>query len=142
MQRRIVSLLATGALVSSLGVLVAPGVALAEAPPVPAPPAAVVAPEAPVPVINPTSGPPGTVISVTVPGCEGFVTAALGNQDGEILAFEEGPAPTVNLTVPADTPQGEIAVVAGCNVYAETDINGVIFTVTAAAVVAQPHVTG
>ena len=108
MHRRMVSLVAAGALVTSLGVLVAPGIALAGDPPPPVPPA-VVATEAPVPALNPTSGPPGTSISVTVPG---------------------------------DTPQGEIAVVAGCNVYSEDDLNVAFFTVTAGAVVAQPHVTG
>ena len=141
MHRRMVSLVAAGALVTSLGVFVAPGVALAEDPPLPAVPGAAV--EAPVPVINPTSGPPGTVIAVTVPGCTGIVSAALVSEETEdILGFTAGAGPTINLTVPAATPQGEIAVVAGCDVYAEGDLNFVTFTVTAGAVVAQPHVTG
>jgi hypothetical protein len=142
MHRRMVSLVAAGALVTSLGVFVAPGVALAEDPPTPVPPAAVAA-EAPVPVINPTSGPPGTVIAVTVPGCTGIVSAALVSEETEdILGFTAGAGPTINLAVPAATPQGEIAVVAGCDVYEEGDLNFVTFTVTAGAVVAQPHVTG
>ena len=142
MHRRMVSLVAAGALVTSLGVLVAPGIALAEDPPPPVPPA-VVATEAPVPTLNPTSGPPGTSISVTVPGCTGIVSAALVNESTEdVVAFKVGAGPTVALTVPGDTPQGEIAVVAGCNVYSEDDLNVAFFTVTAGAVVAQPHVTG
>lgn len=142
MHRRIVSLLATGALVTSLGVLVVPGVALAADPPPPA--TAPVAQEAPVPVISPTSGPPGTVIAVSVPGCTtGFIAAGLGNlQTEDLVAFEVGAAPTVNLTVPADAAQGQYVVVAGCNIYTEGDVNGAPFTVTAGAVVAQPHVTG
>src|SRR6185503_18758623 len=105
MHRRVVSLLATGAVVASLGVLATPGAAIAEDPPAPVPPEAVV--PAATPIVSPTLGPPGTVISITVPGCTGIIVAAIGTADAEeALAFVEGPGPTVQLTVPAGTPQG------------------------------------
>ena len=143
MHRRVVSLLATGALVASLGVLAAPGAAIAEDPPTPVPPEAVVPPVEP--VLSPTSGPPGTVIAVTVPGCTGIVTAGIGtevNGEAEIIAFTEGQGPTVQLTVPAGTPQGEVVVIAGCDAYDENDLAAAVFTVTAGAVVSTPQLTG
>jgi hypothetical protein len=82
------------------------------------------------------------VISVTVPGCTGTVVAAIGTQDEEIVAFTEGPGPTVRLTVPAATPQGEVIVIAGCDAYDENDLNAAVFTVTAGAVVSTPQFTG
>ena len=143
MHRRVVSLLATGALLASLGVLAAPGAAIAEDPPEPVPVEPMPAEVAVVPVVSPTSGPPGTVISITVPGCTGIVVAAIGLADSEeALAFTEGPGPTVQLTVPAGTPQGEVIVAAGCDVYDEGDVGIAGFTVTAGAVVASPTLTG
>src|SRR5438093_11387246 len=127
MFRRIVSVVAMGATVISLGMLVGPGAALAADPPTPTPVAGpAVAPG--VPVISPTSGPPGTVISVTSPGCAGIVSAALASQAGDVLAVNESAGDTTSLTVPADTPQGEILVVAGCDVYSENDFNFTTFT--------------
>jgi hypothetical protein len=137
MKHRFLTLLTLGAFVAGMAMVAAPGTAIAADPP-----PAVPATDPAVPVINPTSGPPGTVIAVTVPGCTGTVSAALGSQEGDVLAINEGPAPTVNLTVPAGTPQGEILVVAGCNVYSENDFNFTTFTVSAAAVVSQPSFTG
>ena len=145
MHRRVVSLLAMGALLASFGVLVAPGAAIAEDPPepVPVPVEPMPAVVAPVLILSPTSGPPGTVISITVPGCTGIVVAAIGTVDAEeALAFAEGPGPTVQLTVPAGTPQGELIVAAGCDVYDEGDVGIAGFTVTAGAVVASPQLTG
>jgi hypothetical protein len=142
-QRRFATFLALATLLASLGVLVAPVAATAGVPPPPEPvPVPAVVPPPAEPVINPTFGPPGTVIAVTVPGCTGVVTAALGNESADVLAFNEGPGPTISLTVPEGTPQGEIVVVAGCDAYTENDFDFTVFTVTAAATVVQPRFTG
>ncbi|HEX5585942.1 MAG TPA: hypothetical protein VFZ17_01405 [Acidimicrobiia bacterium] len=140
MSRRTIRLFVAGAAVSCLGVLLAPGGAIAGVPePVaPAPPAVL---DAPVPIISPTSGPPGTVITVTVPGCKGIAEAALTTED-DVLVVNDAEGDTVTLTVPESAPQGEIFVVAGCDVYSENDLNFTTFTVVAGAVVAQPHLTG
>jgi len=144
MFKRRIRLLAVGVSVMGLGVLLAPGLAIAgEAepvvPPTPASPAVL---EAPVPIISPTSGPPGTVITVTVPGCKGLAVAALYTMDGDPLVVNDAEGDTVTLTVPESAPQGEIFVIAGCDVYSENDVNLTTFTVTAGAVVVQPHLTG
>src|SRR5262245_12503081 len=108
MHSRVLSLIATGAVVAGLSAGALSGAAVAEdSPPPPAGPPAPV-PDPATPIISPTSGPPGTVISVTVPGCSGIVAAALGNDDGDVLAVNEGPGPTITLTVPADAPQGDL----------------------------------
>ena len=134
------------------GILAATGLALfttsataEELPPPPVPVEPVPAVVAPVPVINPTSGPVGTDISVTVPGCTGFVSAAFATEDGDILAFNVSGGDTTHLVVPPEATPGTYVIVAGCDVYTENDVNGVEFTVTpatATAVVATPHVTG
>ncbi|HLM17149.1 MAG TPA: hypothetical protein VK549_04965 [Acidimicrobiia bacterium] len=134
------------------GILAATGLALfttsASAEETPPPPTLVEplpAVPAPLPVVNPTSGPVGTDISVTVPGCTGFVSAAFGSEEGDILEFNVSSGDTTHLVVPAEATPGTYVVVAGCDVYTENDINGVEFTVTqspATAVVATPHVTG
>ncbi|HEY3670375.1 MAG TPA: hypothetical protein VGN51_05545 [Acidimicrobiia bacterium] len=137
------------------GILAATGLALSttsataqEGPPPPATVApATEAAEAPLPVVNPTSGPVGTDISVTVPGCEGFVSAAFVNTDGDLLVFNVSSGDTTHLVVPAEATPGTYVVAAGCDVYTENDVNGVEFTVTptssaASPIVATPHVTG
>ena len=98
---------------------------------------------APVPIISPTSGPPGTTITVTIPGCTGFVSAALVNPDtGDVLDINVSDGDTTTVVVPAGTAQGSYIVAAGCDVYSENDINGTPFTVVAGAVVATPNLTG
>ena len=134
------------------GILAATGLALfttsataEETPPPPTPAVPTPAVAAPVPVINPTSGPVGTDISVTVPGCTGFVSAAFATEDSNILAFNVSGGDTTHLVVPPEATPGTYVIVAGCDVYTENDVNGVEFTVTpatATAVVATPHVTG
>ena len=96
----------------------------------------------PVPIVTPTSGPPGTIITVTSPGCTGFVTAALGNNAVGALVSNSAPGDTTTLVVPADTAPGLYVVAAGCDVYSVNGFNNVDFTVSAAAVVASPHLTG
>jgi hypothetical protein len=140
MRHRLFSLLAGGVLLASTGVLVGPGAAVAADPPVATP---AQQSTAPVPVISPTSGPPGTVIAVTVPGCTGIVAVAIGQENADqALAVNAGQGPTVNITVPTSAPQGQLLVVAGCDVYTVNDLNATTFTVTAGAVAAAPHVTG
>jgi hypothetical protein len=99
-----------------------------------------------VPVISPTSGPPGTLISVTVPGCTGFVVAAFASvtarTSADTLASSESPGDHTTLTVPAGTAPGAYIVAAGCDVYNVNGFSIVDFTVSPAAVVAQPHLTG
>ena len=96
----------------------------------------------PVPIVSPTSGPPGTTITVTSPGCTGFVTAALGSNAVGALVSNSAPGDTTTLVVPAGTAPGLYVVAAGCNVYSVNGFNNVDFTVSAAAVVASPHLTG
>jgi hypothetical protein len=96
----------------------------------------------PQPIVSPTSGPPGTVITVTSPGCTGFVTAALGDFDVGALVSNSAPGDTTTLVVPAGTPPRSYVVAAGCDVYSVNGLRSVPFTVTPAAVVASPHLTG
>lgn len=143
--RRALAGLAAGILAATGLALFIPAATAAEEPPPPAtiaPPPIFTDGGAPVPVVNPTSGPPGSTISVTVPGCQGFVSAALGTSDGDILVFNASSGDTTQLVIPADTAPGTYFVAAGCDVYTENDVNGVEFTVTPAPVVATPRLSG
>ena len=86
--------------------------------------------------MNPTAGPPATVITVSVPNCSsGTPAAVLQNQSNATIATGVVDGNAVKITVPQNTALGAYTVHASCFLYSSTvTFDPATFTVTASNV--------